>query len=178
MFKAREVSKVNTDKRREKIIELLKTRHEPISGNELAKVFGVTRQIIVQDIAILRASGKDIIATAQGYLMKEPSLICTKQIAVCHSAKDTREELITFIECGCKVIDVIVEHPLYGELHGMLMLSNSQDVENFINAVEKHNAKLLSQLTDGVHIHTVEAINLDCIKRAEQLLREKGMLLE
>jgi len=168
---------MNADMRREKIVELLKGHHEPISGNELAKIFGVTRQVIVQDIAILRASGKDIIATAQGYLMKEPLPVCTKQIAVCHRAEDTREELLTFVECGCKVIDVIVEHPLYGELHGMLMLSNSQDVDNFMQAMEKHKASLLSQLTNGVHLHTVEAINFDCIKKAESVLKEKGFLL-
>jgi transcriptional regulator of NAD metabolism len=173
-----EVSEMNTHKRREQIVELLSSSHEPISGKELAKVFGVTRQVIVQDIAILRASGKDIIATAQGYLMKGPLPICTKQIAVCHKAEDTREELLTFIECGCKVIDVIVEHPLYGELHGLLMLSNSRDVDNFIRAVKEHKAGLLSQLTDGVHLHTVEAINYDCINKAESLLKEKGMLLE
>jgi len=169
---------VNTDKRREKILELLNSCHEPISGNELAKIFGVTRQVIVQDIAILRAGGKDIIATAQGYLMKGSVPVCTKKIAVRHKAEDTREELLTFIECGCKVIDVIVEHPIYGELHGMLMLSNSQDVENFIHAVKKHRANLLSQLTNGVHIHTIEAINYDCINKAEKLLKEKGILLE
>ncbi|WP_296972097.1 transcription repressor NadR [Tepidanaerobacter sp. EBM-38] len=169
---------MNTEIRRERIIKLLNTRHEPISGNELAKIFGVTRQVIVQDIAILRASGKDIISTSQGYLMKSPLPVCTKQIAVCHKEENTREELLTFIECGCKVIDVIVEHPLYGELHGLLMLSNSKDVDNFIQAIKKHKAKLLSQLTNGVHLHTVEAINFDCINKAERLLKEKGMLLE
>jgi transcriptional regulator of NAD metabolism len=169
---------MNADKRREKIVDLLNTRHEPISGNELAKTFGVTRQVVVQDIAILRASGKDIIATAQGYLIKKALQLCTKQIAVCHDEHNTRKELLTFIECGCKVIDVIVEHPFYGELHGLLMLSSSQDVDNFIKTIEKHKANLLSQLTNGVHLHTVEAINFDCINKAEKLLKEKGMLLE
>lgn len=169
---------MNADKRREKIIELLKTKQEPLSGNELARIFGVTRQVIVQDIAILRASGKDIIATAQGYIMKNPLPLCTKQIAVCHDEKNTREELLTFIECGCKVIDVIVEHPLYGELHGILMLSSSQDVDNFIHAMDRHKANLLSRLTNGVHIHTIEAINFDCINRAENILKNKGILLE
>ncbi len=169
---------MNIDKRREKILDLLNTRPEPISGNELAKIFGVTRQVIVKDIAILRASGQDIIATAQGYLMKKPPQLCTKQIAVCHHEESTREELLTFVQCGCKVVDVIVEHPLYGELQGLLMLSNSQDVENFLKAVKEHEASLLSQLTNGVHIHTVEAINYDCIKNAEKLLKEKGFLLE
>lgn len=172
------MTNLNAEQRREKIIELLKTRQEPLSGNELARIFGVTRQVIVQDIAILRASGKDIIATAQGYVIKNPMPFCTKQIAVCHDEKNTREELLTFIECGCKVIDVIVEHPLYGELHGMLMLSSSQDVENFLQAMEKHNATLLSHLTSGVHIHTIEALNYDCINKAERLLKDKGFLLE
>jgi hypothetical protein len=76
------------------------------------------------------------------------------------------------------VIDVIVEHPLYGELRGMLMLQDSGDVEEFIKKVEKSNATLLSRLTRGVHLHTVEALNEDSIKKAEELLREKGILLE
>ncbi len=169
---------MNAEQRRDKILDLLQSHQEPLSGNELAKIFEVTRQIIVQDIAILRASGKDIIATAQGYMIKKPFPVCTKQIAVCHDERDTQEELLTFVECGCKVIDVIVEHPLYGELRGMLMLSNSQDVDTFLNAVNRHKANLLSRLTNGVHIHTVEAINFDCISRAEKLLKEKGFLLE
>ena len=70
-----------------------------------------------------------------------------------------------------------VEHPLYGEFT-VLMLSNSKDVDNFIQAIKKNKAKLLSQLTNGVHLHTVEAINFDCINKAERLLKEKGMLLE
>jgi transcriptional regulator of NAD metabolism len=172
------VTVLNTEQRRNKIIDLLWAHQEPLSGNELAKIFSVTRQVIVQDIAILRASGKDIIATAQGYIIKKPLPLCSRQIAVCHDGKNTREELLIFIECGCKVIDVIVEHPLYGELHGMLMLSSSHDVDNFIHAMKTHKASLLSQLTNGVHIHTVEAINFDCINRAESLLKNKGILLE
>ncbi|GAQ25033.1 MULTISPECIES: transcription repressor NadR [Tepidanaerobacter] len=169
---------MNTQQRRNKILELLKSCKEPMSGSELAKIFNVTRQVIVQDIAILRAAGNNIIATAQGYMVQGTMLPYTKQIAVRHDADLTREELLTFVECGCKVIDVIVEHPIYGELRGMLMLSTSEDVENFLNAVKEHRASLLSQLTDGVHIHTIEAINLDCINKAEKLLKEKGMLLE
>jgi len=169
---------MNAQKRREKIIELLKVQENPLSGKELAKYFNVTRQIIVQDIAILRAAGQDIIATAQGYMLKYASPFITKKIAVCHSENLTQEELTIFIECGCKVLDVIVEHPLYGELNGMLMLSDSSDVKDFIYSMKIHEAVLLSQLTNGIHLHTVEAINNDCIKKAEERLRERGLLLE
>lgn len=169
---------MNAEDRRSKIIELLKSEKKPLSGSRLAKMFRVTRQVIVQDIAILRASGNDIIATSQGYMMAVPLPLISKKIAVHHDEQQTREELLTFVECGCKVIDVIVEHPIYGELRGMLMLQDSEDVEEFIESVEKNNATLLSRLTQGVHLHTVEALNQDSIKKAEEILRKKGILLE
>ncbi len=165
-------------KRRKDIMKLLKSKRIPISGNELSMIFKVTRQVIVQDIAILRAAGNDIIATSQGYMALGPDPLLSKKIAVKHDINATREELMTFIECGCKVIDVIVEHPIYGELHGMLMLQNSQDVDEFMHRVEKSNAALLSLLTEGVHLHTVEALNQDAIARAETLLQKKGILLK
>ncbi len=169
---------MSADKRRKDIMRLLKSKKMPISGNELSMIFKVTRQVIVQDIAILRAAGNDIIATSQGYMVLGPDPLVSKKIAVRHDANATREELMTFIECGCKVIDVIVEHPIYGELHGMLMLQNSQDVDEFMHRVEKSNAALLSLLTEGVHLHTVEALNQDSISRAETLLGKKGILLK
>lgn len=169
---------MNTDERRAKIIELLMCEKRPFSGSELAGLFQVTRQIIVQDIAILRAAGNDIIATSRGYMMPQSYKFCSKKIAVHHGEERTREELLTFVECGCKVIDVIVEHPLYGELRGMLMLQDSDDVEEFMKKVEKSNATLLSRLTRGVHLHTVEAMNEDSIRKAIKVLQHKGILLE
>jgi hypothetical protein len=169
---------MSADERRSRILALLKAEKRPLSGGELAKMFGVTRQIIVQDIAILRASGNDIIATSRGYMAAEPVPLISKKVAVRHGDAETRDELMTFIECGCRVLDVIVEHPLYGELHGMLMLKNSSDVEEFMEKVKRHGATLLSRLTGGVHLHTVEALNEDSIKRAEDVLRKKGILLK
>jgi len=127
---------MNAEDRKSKIIELLKSEKKPFSGSELARLFKVTRQVIVQDIAVLRASGYDIIATSQGYVMTQPYEFRSKKIAVHHDERQTREELLTFVECGCKVIDVIVEHPIYGELRGMLMLQDSDDVEEFLNKVQ------------------------------------------
>jgi transcriptional regulator of NAD metabolism len=169
---------MNADERRVKILELLRSKKRPLSGTELARIFKVTRQIIVQDIAILRASGYDILATSKGYMTTEPPPFCSKKIAVCHDFQSTRDELMTFVKCGCKVVDVIVEHPLYGELRGLLMLRNSKDVDEFVANVEKSNAALLSNLTGGIHLHTVEALNEDSIDKAIEMLREKGIILE
>lgn len=169
---------MNAEERRAKIIEVLEKTKKPIPGNELAKLFNVTRQIIVQDIAILRASGKDILSTSSGYMIESSQRLITKKVACRHSRKELKEELMTFVECGCKIVDVIVEHPIYGELHGILMISNSKDVENFLNNLEQKEAALLSELTGGVHLHTIEAINEDAINKARMILKEKGILLE
>lgn len=169
---------MDTDERRAKILRILESQKTPISGSELAALFDVTRQVIVQDIAILRAFGHDIISTSKGYMSANSSPLCSKKIAVRHGEKETREELMIFVSCGLRVLDVIVEHPLYGELHGMLMLQNSNDVQEFIHKMEHNQAALLSQLTDGVHLHTVEALNKDSITKAEMLLKKKGILLE
>ncbi|TYP58826.1 transcription repressor NadR [Thermosediminibacter litoriperuensis] len=169
---------MNAEERRARIVEILKAERKPVSGGELARIFNVTRQIIVQDMAVLRAAGKDIIATSQGYMIMEPLGFITKKVACRHGREETREELMTFVECGCRVVDVIVEHPIYGEIHGMLMLNNSKDVEDFTRKMEEHNAALLSQLTQGVHLHTIQAINEDSIKKASEILKKKGILLE
>lgn len=168
---------MDAKQRRKEIIDVLNINDTPISGNKLAQKFDVTRQVIVQDIAILRASGKDIIATSRGYMIRKPVKLFSKKIAVCHNEGQTKEELMIFIQCGCKVRDVIIEHPIYGELCGMLMLNDSSDVKDFILKTKKHEAVLLSKLTHGVHLHTVEGLNEECIKRAEKILKQKGILL-
>ncbi|MGB9839688.1 transcription repressor NadR [Thermovenabulum sp.] len=169
---------MNAEERREKIVEVLEKSKKPIPGNELAKLFNVTRQVIVQDIAILRASGKDILSTSSGYMIESQRQLVIKKVACRHSREELRDELMTFVECGCKVVDVIVEHPIYGELHGLLMISNSKDVENFLKNLEEKEASLLSELTGGIHLHTIEAINEDAINKAKSILKEKGILLE
>ncbi|MFO7151941.1 MAG: transcription repressor NadR [Bacillota bacterium] len=169
---------MNSEERRAKIVEILRAQKKPVSGSELAKIFNVTRQVIVQDIAILRAAGNEILATSQGYTVIEPLGLVTKKVACRHGRDETREELMIFVESGCRVLDVIVEHPIYGEIHGMLMLTSSKDVEEFINKMSENRASLLSELTKGVHLHTVQAINEDSINKACEALKKKGILLE
>ena len=169
---------MKSEDRREKIIKYLDTQDEPVPGSKLASIFNVSRQVIVQDMAILRAEKNNIIATSQGYMSIPKRELFTKRVVCSHSREDMKFELMTFIECGCKVIDVIVEHPVYGELKGNLMLSNSKEVNDFLDKVNNSNAQLLSQLTNGLHIHTIEALNEDSIEKAKKILRENGNLVE
>jgi len=145
------------DERREKILSILNSRSAPITGTDLSKKTGVSRQVIVQDIAILRAKGINIIATPQGYLrIKEGTSRMSKVIACCHDKENMRKELEIIVDNGGKIIDVIVEHPLYGEIKAMLMLESRLDIDNFMKHYEDSDTKPLSALTSGVHLHTIE----------------------
>ncbi|AZT89616.1 transcription repressor NadR [Caldicellulosiruptor changbaiensis] len=170
---------MRTEERRNKIIEILKNAKKAISGTELAKLFGVTRQVIVQDIAILRAKGIKILSTPQGYIIDHTKENSIKIVfAVKHECERTEEELNLIVDNGGKVLDVIVEHPLYGELRGLLMLSSRYDVSKFMEFVKEGKAKLLSSLTGGVHLHTVEADSEEVLNRIQKILKEKGFLME
>ena len=57
------------EERRNKLLHYLSDNDRPVSGTELAQKFGVSRQVIVQDIALLRSGHAEIIATNRGYLL-------------------------------------------------------------------------------------------------------------
>ncbi|MTI58378.1 MAG: transcription repressor NadR [Firmicutes bacterium] len=165
--------------RRKKLISMLKNSSEPIIGSDLAEKFAVSRQVIVQDIALLRAEGEKILATSQGYLIPGNQLNTIKRTIACrHDNEEVEDELMTIVSHGAKVNDVIVEHPIYGEIRGILMIQSPFDVEKFMLKYREKEAALLASLTDGVHLHTIEAINESVIKRLKNELRVKGYLLE
>ncbi|MFY9173985.1 MAG: transcription repressor NadR [Peptococcia bacterium] len=169
---------MDTTERRTKILKILSSESQPITGSKLAEILDVSRQVIVQDIAILRAAGEKIIATPQGYILS--AVIARKPrrvLAAEHDAQGMPLELNTIVDLGGKVIDVIVEHPLYGEIRGLMMLSNQQEVEEFLAQYRHSEASLLSSLTKGVHLHTIEADTEEKLDEITEALRGKGLLL-
>lgn len=165
--------------RRRRIVEWMRAHDGPVLGGELAGRFNVSRQCLVQDMAILRAAGEEILATPRGYrLPRANGQMHTAVIACRHAPERTREELQLLVDNGVKVLDVIVEHPIYGELRGSLMLESRADVQDFLERVAASKASLLSTLTKGVHLHTVEASRPEMIARAKAQLRAKGILLK
>ena len=152
--------------RRKLIEELLIKRREPQKGHNLAQELGVTRQIIVKDIAILRAEGIDIIATPEGYIIPIKDKHKVKRvIAVCHKPEQIEDELTCIVKFGGKIEDVVIEHPVYGEIRGMLMIKTLYDVQSFLEKCKEFNAEPLSTLTGGIHIHTIEAENEEIMER-------------
>jgi uncharacterized protein len=157
----------------------MRSHAAPTRGSELARRFRVSRQCLVQDIAILRASGEQIVATPRGYRLPDGAHHPHRAILACRHAPDrTEEELQILVDHGVKILDVIVEHPLYGELRGSLMLESRADVHDFLNRARRSHAALLSSLTGGVHLHTVEASRPAMISQAKARLSARGFLLK
>lgn len=170
---------MQAEKRRQAILDTLNQSGHPISATVLAHQFSVSRQIIVGDIALLRAAGADISATPRGYVAHQssPSGII-RQVACRHDAQGMEAELNAAVDQGCTVLDVIVEHPIYGQLTGPLQLTNRYDVSQFITRCAQSDARPLSELTEGIHLHTLSCPSEDAFSRVQETLRAMGILLE
>lgn len=164
--------------RRARILSELSTAEQPISASQFAKIFTVSRQIVVGDVALLRAQGYAILATARGYVIEKEKdkLGVSQKIACKHLPEQTQEELATIVALGGEIIDVIVEHPIYGELTGGLHIKNNEDIEKFIHRYTMEEASLLSELTTGIHLHTIRCRNEQDLTRIQQALGEKQLL--
>ena len=166
---------MNAEQRRTHILQVLQNADRPVSAAVLAGQLGVSRQIIVGDVALLRAAGADITATPRGYvILRSAGLI--RQVAVCHRPDQMEQELNLLVDHGCTVLDVMVEHPVYGQLTGRLDLSSRYDVQEFIRSVSKNQANLLSDLTGGIHLHTLRCPSEEAFQRARTALDEAGPL--
>ncbi len=172
------------DKRRTEIIRMLEERQdtkEPIAGTELAKQLGVSRQVIVQDIALLRAVNKNILSTNKGYILfaeNEADRACKRFYKVKHSADGMQQELYAIVDCGGRILDVEVDHPIYGQIMADLIIHNRQDVDNFVREVKVFGTKPLSSLTEDIHYHTVEADSEEILDNIEVTLQRLGFLVK
>ncbi len=162
--------------RKTAIIEEIKKSSTPISASALAKKLHVSRQIIVGDIALIRAGGIQILATPRGYVWEQPANGVEKKLAVSHTRERMQEELYTIVDQGAQVLDVIVEHPTYGQLVASLQLASRYDVDQFLSKIEGNEP--LSQLTHGVHLHTIRCKDEQTYERVRQALRENGLLYD
>ena len=170
---------MNNEQRRIEILSALKESILPISASAFAKDFSVTRQIIVADIALLRASGYPIRAEHKGYVLeKVENNEIRKRIVVKHGAKEVTEELYAIVDNGGKVLDVIIDHSIYGKISAELNLSSRYEVDLFVKRISDENVTPLSLLTDGLHIHTIAIKNLESYEKIIEKLSELKVLVE
>ncbi|MCC5889329.1 MAG: transcription repressor NadR [Alkalibacterium sp.] len=168
---------MEAEERRQAIIELLSESDEAIVARALASTFNVSRQVIVGDIALLRAAGEDIVSTPKGYLKQSTTDKGVSRSIVCqHVPEDTRDELYTVVDLGGEIVDVTVEHPVYGLIQGNLMISSRLEADEFIAEIEKNPSALLSTLTNGLHTHTIKAQSAERIDKIVEALKEKGFI--
>lgn len=170
---------MKSNQRREKIISILKKAQQAVSASSLAEQLQVSRQIIVGDIALLRAQGNEILSTPRGYIIdsntRDSGVIC--KIACSHGPEYTKDEIYAIVDNGGRLIDVIVEHPIYGQLSGQLNISSRYDTDIFLKKVESDNVSLLSDLTDGIHLHTISCDDYETVSRIKRALWKMGILL-
>ena len=169
---------MNAQARRTAICDILNRAYQPVSATALAKQFSVSRQIIVGDIALLRAAGFEVSATPRGYVVLRETSGLIRQIACQHGPESIRNELNAMVDNGCTVLDVIVEHPIYGQLTGPLQISSRYEVEQFLEHCAQSDAQPLSRLTEGIHLHTLSCPDEDAFARVRTVLQTLHILLK
>ena len=168
---------MHAKERREAILSRLEQACDPVSATALAGALSVSRQVIVGDIALLRASGAPIAATPRGYVLSRPKGIAG-YVVCCHSGQQMEEELNLLVDLGCIVEDVSGEHPIYGQRTGQLQLTCRADVAGFLEQVQQNAALPLSALTEGIHTHSLRCPDEATLEKAKAALRELGVLQE
>ena len=171
------MGKLRTEERRNRILELLENSKEPLSGSYLAETFHVSRQVIVTDIAILRSEHPDLMATSKGYIMLHADS-CRRVFKVLHTNEQTEDELLSIVELGGRVLDVYVDHRIYGTIRKPLGISSAREVGHFLRDLESGVSTPLMNITHGYHFHTVEARSEKILDEIEEMLRDKGYLIE
>ena len=168
---------MNAAQRRQIIQQRLAGAETPLSASALAAQLGVSRQIVVGDVALLRAGGVQIDATPRGYQLHPAEKGFTGILACVHKTEEQmRAELYTVVDQGGIVVDVAVENSLYGELRGNLNLASRYDVDTFVQQAKDTPECLLSRMTGGVHLHTLRCPDEATFERIRAALERQGLL--
>lgn len=168
---------MNGKQRREQIIQIIKNSDTPVSGTALAKQVNVSRQVIVQDIALIRANGINIFSTNRGYVIQESSKI-SRVFKVVHTDEQVEEELTLFVDSGGYVKDVFVYHKVYNVLKADMNLKSRADVRKYLSELASGKSSLLKNVTSGYHYHTILADNEETLDMIQEELEQRGFLAE
>ncbi len=161
--------------RREQILKILASSAEPVSGVELAKMLQVSRQIIVQDMALIRANGIDVMATNRGYVYHETKE-ASRVFKVIHTDEQVEEELNLFVDLGGKVEDVFVYHKVYGVIKAVMNIKSRRDVRKYMEDISSGKSTNLKNLTSNYHYHTITAEDEQTLDLIQEELQQKGFL--
>ena len=159
--------------RRDSIIKMISGK-SPVSGGSLSKSLDVSRQIIVSDIALLRAEGYDIISTNRGYLIQEKEEVSSRVFKVHHKEEEVEDELNTIIDFGGVVKDVFVYHKVYGVLKAQMNIKSRRDIKQYMQDITSGKSSLLMNVTSVYHYHTIVADDEQTLDLIQEELQKKG----
>ncbi|WP_195420749.1 transcription repressor NadR [Faecalicatena contorta] len=163
--------------RRNAIVSHIKNSAIAVSGKALAQEYEVSRQVIVQDIALIRASGHDIISTNRGYILNTPKS-AGRVFKVNHTDDDLENELCSIVDLGGRVVNVMINHRVYGHMEAELNINSRRKVMEFMEDIRSGKSSPLKNITSNYHYHKVEADNEETLDMIEEMLRRKGYLIE
>ena len=163
------------EQRREKIIIRLKASKAPVSAGSLSQEFGVSRQIIVKDISVLRKEGYNITALSRGYIIEKNNR-AEKVFKIIHSDEEVQKELELIVDLGGTVEDVFVYHKAYNKVRADMGIKTRADVSCFLENIKSGKSSLLKNVTSGYHYHTVSASDEETLKIIEDELWKCGFL--
>ncbi|MGN1350391.1 MAG: 3H domain-containing protein [Anaerovoracaceae bacterium] len=164
--------------RRENILKSISESSSPLSASKIADMFGVSRQVVVQDIALIRAAGHEILSTNRGYILQNPVPLTSRVFKVSHTEEELEDELTVIVDLGGNILDVVVNHKLYGRMQAPLNISSRRNITSFMNNMKSGKSTPLMRITSNYHYHTVEADSEETLDLIEQALRERGYLIE
>jgi transcriptional regulator of NAD metabolism len=167
---------VKAEERRMQIVAMLLGDGRPISGGELSSRLNVSRQIIVQDMALLRAAGYDILSTHLGYVIKA-SPLCERIFKVRHTSAETEDELARIVNLGGTVVNVFVWHKVYGRIEGALNIFSRRGIDQFIEGTKSGKSTELMHVTSGYHYHTVRADSEQILDKIGESLSKAGYIV-
>lgn len=163
--------------RRTTIVEQIQNSKTPVSGTALAKQCDVSRQVIVQDIALIRAAGYDIISTNRGYILNAPHTL-SRVFKVHHTDEQLEEELYSIVDLGGCVANVMVHHRVYGHMEAELGINSRRKAMAFIDDIKNGKSSPLKNITSNYHYHRVEADSEETLDMIEEMLKEKKFLVQ
>lgn len=167
---------MTTAERRDAILAVLAAADAPVAARDLAARFGVSRQVIVQDLAVIRASAPNVLSTYRGYILQQQETGCTREFKVRHTPAQTGQELTLIVDHGGRVKNISISHRVYGRITAEMDIRSRQDVQEFMQALSGGASTVLSAATDGYHYHLVEAATPDRLALIERALDEEGFL--
>ena len=162
--------------RREAIICEMQEDNAPLSGTKLASIYGVSRQVIVQDIALLRANGNDIFSTNKGYLIQPQEAVHSRVFKLINTSAEEEEKLNLIIDSGGRIKDVFVYHKVFGVIRADMNIKSRRDIRHYMDELNSGKSQALNNVTSGYHYHTIAADDEQTLDLIQEELQKRGFL--